>query len=175
MRWKRTIPALLLVTGLSACGDENPDSASDSATGPASPPSGLPENAGQIELPGHGPLWMVRERPPQGGFQVHVHAADGTEILADGQPLVPFVASHLSEAPTEVTCTDEGEIRVLVARTHKPPGIVFAWDLYETVYTVDGSDASGITTELQDNVLDGALRTERPELFAWEMFENCRA
>ena len=65
-------------------------------------PAGLDlTSATRVSLPGReGDLLALRAEHPRGGFQVQVYAFDDTlgEVTADGQPVVPFVATDTTAA-----------------------------------------------------------------------------
>ena len=143
-------------------------------------PAGLDlTSATRVSLPGReGDLLALRAEHPRGGFQVRVYAFDDAlgEVTADGQPVVPFVATDTTDSYLSVTCAD-GELVVRQAVAHEPPGIVFAWDVEETRYAVDGLRATrGATTEVADNVLDEQLGKEFPDVKHRRMFaKGCSA
>lgn len=63
-------------------------------------------------------------------------------------------------------CDDSGGIAVLTATTSEPPGVVLAWDVRRTTYTVeDGEAQSAGTQQIRDHAADPVLRKEIPELF----------
>jgi hypothetical protein len=123
-----------------------------------------------------GDLLAVRQVHPRGGFQEHLYGWDGTafaEVTASGQPVVPFVATDSKGGFVSVSCAD-GALVVQQAVAHTPPGIVFAWDVTETSYTLHGSTAPpGATTKVADNVLDPQLSATYPHLAKREMFTGC--
>lgn len=115
-------------------------------------------------------LLLLRQAPhPRGGFQIHLYGLgeDGLgEVTADGNPVVPFVATDGGAAPFTVECAPRGGIQTFTATTHKPPGIVLAWDVYRTVYALDGTTARKTSSELvKEAAADPLLRRDRPELF----------
>lgn len=126
-------------------------------------------------------LLMLRERAhPRGGFMVHLYAADRDgigELLVDGRPVIGFVATDGGTAPATATCTDDGGIAVLSASTHEPPGIVLAWDVRRTTYTLHGTAAERSSTRLiREAAADPLLRKEMPQLFDPEaLFTDCAA
>ena len=136
-------------------------------------------SATRVSLPGReGDLLALRAEHPRGGFQVQVYAFDDSlgEVTADGQPVVPFVATDTTGGYLSVTCAD-GELVGHQAVAHEPPGIVFAWDVKETRYAVDGLRATrGATTDVADNVLDQQLGAEFPDVKHRRMFaRGCSA
>ena len=90
-------------------------------------PAGLDlTSATRVSLPGReGDLLALRAEHPRGGFQVQVYAFDDSlgEVTADGQPVVPFVATDTTGGYLSVTCAD-GALVVRQAVAHEPPGIV---------------------------------------------------
>jgi len=143
-------------------------------------PAGLElSSATRVSLPGRdGDLLALRAEHPRGGFQVQVYGFDDAlgEVTADGQPVVPFVATDTTDSYLSVTCAD-GELVVRQAVAHEPPGIVFAWDVRETRYAVDGLRATGgATREVADNILDQRLGREFPDVKHRRMFvKGCSA
>ena len=136
-------------------------------------------SATRVSLPGRqGDLLALRAEHPRGGFQVQVYAFDDAlgEVTAAGQPVVPFVATDTTDSYLSVTCAD-GALVVRQAVAHEPPGIVFAWDVRETRYAVDGLRATrGATREVADNVLDPQLGKEFPDVKHRRMFvKGCSA
>ncbi len=139
------------------------------------------ETAQRVVVPGlGGDLLAVREAHPRGGYQVHVYGyADGgfgAVHTGGGQSVVPFVATDTRGSYLSVTCRD-GALVVREAVAHEPPGIVFAWDIRETPYAVDGLVATrGATTEIADNVLDDRLGSTYPDVKKRQMFaKGCSA
>jgi hypothetical protein len=136
-------------------------------------------SATRVSLPGReGDLLALRAEHPRGGFQVQVYALDDAlgEVTAAGQPVVPFVATDTTGGYLSVTCADDALV-VRQAVVHEPPGIVFAWDVKETRYAVDGLRATrGATTEVADNILDQQLGKEFPDVKHRRMFaKGCSA
>lgn len=121
-----------------------------------------------------GQLVVARATHPRGGFQTHLYAyADKklAEVTAPGGDLpIPFVATDTTGGYVSASCTSNGFV-VRQAVVHEPPGIVFAWDIRETAYQLDGTTAkpSG-TKEIKDNVLDKFLREDYGALVRREMF-----
>ena len=143
-------------------------------------PAGLElSSATRVSLPGReGDLLALRAEHPRGGFQVQVYGFDDAlgEVTTDGQPVVPFVATDATDSYLSVSCAD-GELVVRQAVAHEPPGIVFAWDVRETRYAVDGLRATrGATTEVADNILDPRLGRDFPDVKHRRMFvKGCSA
>ncbi len=134
-------------------------------------------SARRVIVPGRdGDLVAIREVHPRGGFQEHLYAyADGklAEVKTSGGDLpVPFVATDTKGGYVSASCADGGFV-VRQAVVHQPAGIVFAWDVRETAYQLDGATAkSGGVDEVKDNVLDQYLRRDFPELVGREMFKS---
>jgi hypothetical protein len=142
-------------------------------------PQPTPRDASVVRIPGRsGDLVVLLEQHARGGFQVHLFGyAGGTleELLVDGTPIFPFVATDVPSTPLGATCTADG-FEVTEARAHQPVGVVPAWDVDRTSYSVDGNTITeGATTEIADNVLDEQLRTQYRSLVQHSLFENCRA
>ena len=137
-----------------------------------------PADTHVVDVPGRsGHLVLLLEQHPRGGFQTHVFGyADGKleELTVDGDPVFPFVATDVQTTPLSARCT-EGGFEVLAARAHQPVGIMPAWDIDRTTYTVDGNRLTqGPTTEVADNVLQQNLERRYRDLVAHELFANCR-
>ena len=110
---------------------------------------------------------------PRGGFQPHVFALSGGlhEVLVDGNPLLPFVATDGGGAPVTATCSDHGGVDVLTATTSEPPGVVLAWDVQRTSYRFeDGRAVRTGTKQIRDHTADPVLRKEMPALFEPDAF-----
>lgn len=110
---------------------------------------------------------------PRGGFQPHVFSPAGGlhEVLVDGGPLLPFVATDGGGTPVTATCRDDGGIDVLTATTSEPPGVVLAWDVLRTTYRLDGGEAATTGSEqIRDHTADPVLREEMPALFEPDRF-----
>jgi hypothetical protein len=134
-------------------------------------------DARAIAFPGRaGAVLAVAPQHPRGGFQLRLFGyADGklAELTVDGQPIFPFVATDVTSTPLSATCTSAG-FEVTEARPHQPIGVVPAWDLYRTTYSVAGNQVTrGATTELTGNVLPKQLRTKYGSLVDHSLFENC--
>jgi hypothetical protein len=115
---------------------------------------------------------------PRGGWQPHLFGSGGrtglTEVRSDGQPVVPFVATDGGAPPMTATCTPDGGVAVLTAVAHEPPGVILAWDVTETTYTVkDGRAQVTGSKMVEEAAADPVLRKERPELFDGTLFADC--
>lgn len=143
-------------------------------------PDGPPvTGAYAVDLPGRdGQLLVTRADHPRGGYQLRVYAADAddlVELRPEGQPLVPFLATDVEENPFSVDCAPDGLV-LTRAVAHEPVGVIPAWDVQRTVYTVDGSSVTaGPTREIADNVLPAQLSRRYPALVAHSAFADCRA
>lgn len=142
-------------------------------------PAPTPWDAWVVAIPGRtGELLVVLQQHPRGGFQAHLFGyADARleELTADGQPVFPFVATDVTSTPLAATCVTAG-FEVTQARTHEPVGLMPAWDVDRTTYTVAGNTVTkGATTEVADNVLDERLRATYRGLVDHSLFEDCRA
>lgn len=133
------------------------------------------KSAQRVIVPGRGgDLVAIREVHPRGGFQEHLYGYADAELAEvttpEGDPPVPFVATDTKGGYLSTSCVDNGFV-LRQAVAHKPSGIVFAWDIQETPYRLDGSTATpGATTEVKDNVLDQDLAKDYPELVQRELF-----
>lgn len=132
-----------------------------------------------VQVPGHdGQLVVTRSVHPRGGYQLRVYAAAGAklvELTRGTEPLVPFVATDVQEQPLSIDCRAGGLV-VTQAVAHEPSGVLFAWDVRRTTYTLD-RDArltAGPEREVEDNVLPAQLRKEWPELVEHTAFPSCR-
>ena len=135
-------------------------------------------DAAVVRVPGRtGDLVLLTEQHPRGGFRAHLYGyADGhlAELAVQGEPVLPFVATDVLTDPISARCT-EGGFEVLHGRRHQPIGIVAAWDVFRTTYSVDGNTVRpGPTTEVADNVLEKDFATTYADLVRYALFENCR-
>jgi hypothetical protein len=115
-------------------------------------------------------LVMVQSDPhPRGGYDLRLFGADGDEVgevLVSGRPVLGFVATDGGGAPATAICVAEGNIATVTARTHKPPGIILAWDVFRTTYELDGTTVQDRSTEkTADGVIDPKLQGQMPALF----------
>jgi flavin reductase (DIM6/NTAB) family NADH-FMN oxidoreductase RutF len=114
---------------------------------------------------------------PRGGYQPHLYLVGPDalrEVTVDGHPVVPFVATDGGMAPLAVRCGD-GTIEVVSATTAEPPGVMMAWDVQRTTYTLsaDGAREKG-SGSLEEDVADPLLRKHMPELFdPGRLFAGC--
>ena len=132
-----------------------------------------------VEVPGReGALLVTRQDHPRGGFQLRLYAAgrDGlVELKTDDHPIVPFVALDVQERPLSVDCADGGVV-LTEAVAHKPPGVIFAWDIQRTTYAVQGGEVTaGETEKIAEKVLPAQLKTKYPDLVDYSAFKSCRA
>jgi hypothetical protein len=131
-----------------------------------------------VSVPGRaGQLVLVVQSHPRGGFAAHLNAWNGTGMRDPGgdKGLVPFVATDAPTLYVAAACNSTG-FEVTEARAHQPIGVVPAWDIDRTTYTVDGATfTKGATTEIADNVLDKELHQKYSDLVDYSLFENCRA
>jgi hypothetical protein len=141
----------------------------------------VPEQATVVHLKGSDApdLVLLSAKPhPRGGWQPHVFGSGGetglTEVTSEGNPVVPFVASDGGAPPMTATCTPDGGIALVTAVAHEPPGVILAWDVTETTYTVKAGRAETTGSKLvEEAAADPVLRKERPELFDGTLFANC--
>jgi hypothetical protein len=141
----------------------------------------VPQQATVVHLHGAGApdLVLLSAKPhPRGGWQPHLFGSGGAtglaEVTSKGRPVVPFVATDGGAPPMTATCTSDGGIAVLTAVAHEPPGVVLAWDVTETKYTVKGGRAETTGSQMvEEAAADPLLRKERPELFDGTLFANC--
>jgi len=138
-----------------------------------------PADSFAISVPGRaGDVAVIVQQHPRGGFQVVLlgwSAGAGLSTFnVDGRPLFPFVATDVEPAPIAARCVQDG-LEIDQARRHEPIGVVAAWDIDRTRYTLNGTTATaGATQEIADNVLEKELRTEHRDLVRQSLFENCR-
>ena len=115
---------------------------------------------------------------PRGGFQPHLFGTTGglQEVLVDGNPLLPFVATDGGGAPTTATCGADDKVSLLAATTSEPPGVVLAWDVQRTTYRIEGSEAVLVgTRQVREHAADPVLREAMPELFdPAALFADCK-
>lgn len=128
--------------------------------------------------PGKAELVMLRQTHPRGGVQVRLYGLARpttlAEVTADGHPLVPFIATDTGADPVSADCGRHGGAVVTSARPTNPPGVVTAWDLFRTVYDVQGVTATARPEqEVRSSVPDKVLRRQHPELFGHRMFTGC--
>jgi hypothetical protein len=111
---------------------------------------------------------------PRGGFQPHLFVlGDGLhEVMEDGNPLLPFVATDGGGTPMTATCAHDGKVAVLTATTSEPPGVILAWDVQRTTYRINaGGEAVLVgTKQVRDHAADPTLRKEMPGLFEPDAF-----
>ena len=137
-----------------------------------------PGGIAAIRVPGRkGDLVLVEQQHPRGGFQARLFGYAGgrlAELTVEGRPLFEFIATDVLTTPTAATCADHGFV-VTQARAHEPVGVMAAWDVFRTTYTVDGNAVTkGATTEIADNVLDAELRRRYGDLVDHDFFADCR-
>jgi hypothetical protein len=139
-----------------------------------------PSDSFAISVPGRpGDIAVVVQKHPRGGFQVVLLAwsagAGLSTLNVDDHPVFPFVATDVEPAPIAARCVQDG-FEIDQARRHEPVGVVPAWDVERTRYTLNGTTTTaGRTEEIADNVLEKQLRTDYPDLLRRALFENCRA
>jgi hypothetical protein len=138
-----------------------------------------PADLAAVRIPGRtGELLLVRAQHPRGGFLAHLFAyTDGrfVELEVDGRPVLGFVATDTTSTPTAVRC-ESGGFTVVQARAHEPIGVMAAWDVLATAYTLDGTTLTkGATTEIADNLTDRELHRQYADLLGHDLFRDCRA
>ena len=120
---------------------------------------------------------VTRQDHPRGGFQTRVFAVAGdglAQLEVEGRPLVPFVATDVQEHPVSIDCGDN-LVTVTEAVAHEPAGVMFAWDIKQTTYALQGVTVTKEpTTEIADNVLPAQLKQRYPELEKNAVFPSCR-
>lgn len=164
-----------------AIGDCAPTLGTDS-TGSVRVASDLPlrsQDLSTIVIPGHeGAVVLARFSHPRGGFEARLYGVeDGafSELTIDGDAVVPFVATDAPTSYVSAECTSAG-FEITRAEAHQPVGVVPAWDVHSTAYTVDGTTVTAAPEqEVADNVLDEDLAQQYPDLVDNELFENCPA
>lgn len=119
-------------------------------------------------------LLVVRgEEHPRGGFSLHLYGEEERrlgEVLEEGEPFLDFVASDGGAAPATVSCTEDGGIATVTTFTHKPPGIVLAWDVTTTNYQLTGTRAQVTSTSTERGIADPTLQQQMPALFDPEAY-----
>jgi len=124
-----------------------------------------------------GEVVVTRQDHPRGGFQTRVFALAGDEFAQleiDGRALVPFVATDAQEHPISIDCGNN-VITVTEAVAHEPAGVMFAWDVRQTTYALQGVTVrTGPTHEIADNVLPAQLKQAYPQLEKNAVFPSCR-
>jgi hypothetical protein len=139
-----------------------------------------PGDSFAISVPGRtGEIGVLVQKHPRGGFQVVLLAwsagAGVSTLNVDSHPLFPFVATDVEPAPITARCVPNG-LEIDQGRRHEPIGVVPAWDIDRTRYTLNGTSVTaGPTEEIADNVLEKQLRTDHRDLVRQALFENCRA
>jgi hypothetical protein len=186
MRWAREVVAVVVgsaaVLAVAGCGDGSaPADAHGSTTSSGSPaPTAVTgTRVARVKVPGStAPVVLTRDDHGRGGYQLHLYVElpDGARELTDAQhnPVIPFVATDTRPAtPVSADCTGDG-FAVTEAQPTKPAGVMFAWDVRRTSYTVTGDQAVPLRqVEVGTSVPDRRLRTEMPALFARTMFAHC--
>ena len=107
----------------------------------------------------------------RGGVQPHLFVTGGqggdlVEVVKDGRPLLPFVATDGGGQPTTATCEPDGQVALWTATPAQPPGIVLAWDVRKTTYRITGGKAEQVSSDLvEDATIDPTMRKKMPQLF----------
>lgn len=137
-----------------------------------------PAGAQAVTVPGRdGQLLAAQEIHPRGGTQWHLYGVEGdrlSEILAGGQPPIPFIATDTQpQPPMTVACHGTG-LRILQARAHEPAGVLFTWDLDRIDVAITGNEAtvSG-PTEIGDNLVPSIMARQHLDLVKKQMFVGC--
>lgn len=130
-----------------------------------------------VQVPGRaGQVILATPHHPRGGFQARLFGyADGSfaELTVDDSPIFPFVATDVTTTPLSARCIPDG-FELLEAQAHEPIGILPAWDVFRTTYSVEGNTVTkGERTEIADNVLDEELSRDYRPLTKYQLFENC--
>lgn len=123
-----------------------------------------------VRLHGRLPLVVAESRPhPRGGVQPHLFVMRGgylAEVVHDGAPVVPFLATDGGGQPVTATCEPGQRIAVWTATAHQPPGIVLAWDVRKTVYDLSGGNTHQESSRLVEvATADPLMRKKMPQLF----------
>lgn len=132
-----------------------------------------------ISIPGRdGEVAVLQQQHPRGGFQVLMLAwtagAGLSTLEVDDHPVFPFVATDTESMPLSAHCVRDGFV-IARGRRHTPVGVVPAWDVDQTRYTVNGdTTTAGGTEESADNVLEKDFRTRYRDLVRHSLFANCR-
>jgi hypothetical protein len=183
MRWATLLaaPALVAATAaLAGCGDDTADThASSGSTAPTSGSTMAGSQVRHVDVPGSDrPVVLTREDHPRGGYQLHLYVElpGGPHELTDvhHNPVIPFVATDTRPGtPVSADCTKDG-FAVTEAQPTKPAGVMFAWDVHRTSYSVSGDQAVPLReVTLATSVPDEQLRRDMPELFSRSMFTHC--
>lgn len=136
-----------------------------------------PVGARTITVPGRpGQMLVARTVSPRGGYQVHLYGVSGGrlgELLTDGHPLVPFVATDTTSAPIRTTCGKLG-LQITTGTLHQGPGKQPEWTLVRTDYSVRGNDAAVSGRHvLHNRVPDAQLKAAYPPNVGDAMFARC--
>ncbi|RYE81357.1 MAG: hypothetical protein EOO74_00705 [Myxococcales bacterium] len=119
-------------------------------------------------------LFTTRETHPRGGFQMHVFGLQGsaiTELMVDGAPLVPFVATDTSGPGTSARCTPGQGIEVLSA---VPESMGNRLDVTSRVFTItEGKVAAAAPRTVAEQVQPAEAMKKFPGLRTHAMFANC--
>jgi hypothetical protein len=138
----------------------------------------VPAHSFAITIPGRvGQVAVLQQEHPRGGFRTLLLGWSGGAVSTfdvDGAPVFPFVATDAPSTPLSASCTTQG-FEITEARAHTPIGVLAAWDVYRTPYTVNGNTVTrGASTEIADNVLDRDLAKTYSDLVHHRLFTNCR-
>ena len=118
-------------------------------------------------------LLALDSRRGPAGVQTHLFTPLAQEVRVGGHPLLPVIESG-HRVPADATCTAGGGIAVTTAQAHEPPGIVLAWDVTRTTYTLDGGQARGTrSASVARAVADPTLRRQHPELYDGRLLAGC--
>jgi hypothetical protein len=168
--------ATVLVAG---CGDSGDDAGPSAGSSTSSPSTMTGNRVADVDVPGSDdPLVLTRDDHTRGGYQLHLYAdlRGGPHELTDvdHNPVIPFVATDTRPAtPVSADCTKDG-FAVTEAQPTSPAGVMFAWDVHRTSYSVSGDQAVPLReVTLKTSVPDDQLRKDMPELFSRTMFTHC--
>jgi hypothetical protein len=127
---------------------------------------GLPEEPAQ--------LLAATETHPRGGFQVHLIGLRGTrivELLHDGAPLVPFVATDVPGPGTSTRCHSPG---TFVVRTATPAGQGERVVVRDQRYRIDdGAVTAGEPRVLAKGLSYGEVARRFPDVAGNRMLQGC--
>jgi hypothetical protein len=125
-----------------------------------------------VKLSGHqGDLLVTRQDHPRGGYQLHIYALGGTELveLQDaGKPLVPFVATDTRPISATVDC--QGSDIVVQEAVAGSGG---QWDIRRTTYEVSEGAATKAGTKTTSKLTPKRVDQLMPAGRA--VFPSCRA
>jgi hypothetical protein len=173
------VALLLALSGCGSGGDAPQKSAGSQVTLDAAKLDMSSTKHIRLRGPEHQILLMVRGKAHSGGgYQLHLFATlpndAQVEVLHDKLPVLPFVVTASGGMPMTATCTKNGGIEVLTAETHEPPGVILAWNVTRTTYSIVDATARETSSKLIGEAADPTLRAQRPEMYdPTKVFADC--